>query len=80
MGESKIGIFNAKKMENKAIPNFFGIPDKGKVDIACVYNRDVNWLAGLSNKDGRTDFHIYRKGQEIEHFPLSKISQCIFPL
>lgn len=76
MGDNKIGIFTIKKMQNKAIPGFFGEKKAGKLPVACVYNKDTNWLAGISNLNGSSMFHIYKKGQNIQHDKLRDISQC----
>jgi hypothetical protein len=62
MGDSKIGIFTIKKMQNKAIPGFFGEANKDKKCIACAYNKEANWLIGISTFKGYSNFHIYRKG------------------
>ena len=75
MGAEKIGIFTVKKMQNKAIPGFFGSKQPGKIAVGCVYNKDTNWLAGVSNMKGSSMFHIYKKGQNIAHMKLRDISQ-----
>lgn len=80
MGGSKIGIFTIKKMTNKAIPGFFGKDENGNLPIGCVYNRETNWLAGVSNQNGISHFHIYKKGQNIQHMKLRDISQGKFSI
>lgn len=75
MGGNKIGIFTLKKMENKAIPGFFGEAAAKNTPIGCVYNKDANWLAGISNLKDESTLHLYKKGQNIQHIKLSSLSQ-----